>query len=164
MKYKKMVMMIGMLVVLFSVILTACSSNEPKKPEYTKENITLKFKNESGIKCYIEISGNSSPSSVLPFSGWENIINFPTVLKTEIPDGMEKSITVKDVVVSGKTSSMTVTYQPHLGIKAFCDDSKYKDGFKRFVADSKDQYTGGTFRIKLKKDQWDDVFDIDFVN
>ena len=156
--------MIGMLVLLLSIIITACDDGVPKReePEYTEEDITLKFKNESGVKCYVEISGDSYTGTV--HYPWADTIGFPTVLKTEIPVAQEKSITVKDVVVSGKTSSMTVTYQPHLGIKAFCDDSKYKDGFKRFVADSKDQYTGGTFRIKLKKDQWDDVFDIDFVN
>jgi len=158
MKHKKMVVM---LVVLFSVILTACSSNEPKRenPEYTREDITLKFKNESGIKCYIEIKGYSFFSYI----GEPRLIpkfSFPSILKIEIPIGGEKSITVKDVVVSGKIHSDTVTYQKMIDIKAFSDDSKYRDGVKSFVTDSKNQYTGGTFHIKLKNN----VFDIGFVN
>lgn len=161
---KKIVLMIGILVVLLSVILTSCGSSpipqEEEKPEYTKEDITLKFKNESSVKCYIEISGESWISTI--GQTWKASFKFPTVLKTEIPVGQEKSITVKDVVVSGKSHLNTVTYQQRVNIKAFSDDSKYKDGHKYLDSELKNgQYTTGTFHIKLKDNN---TFDIDFIN
>ena len=158
---KKIVLMIGILVVLLSVIFTACNDGvaEREKPEYTKEDITLKFKNESGVKCYVEISGESCTFTI--GQTWISSFNFPTVLKTEIPVGQEKSITVKDVVVSGKSHLNTVTYQQRVNIKAFSDDSKYKDGYKYLDSELKGQYTGGAFHIKLKDNN---TFDIDFIN
>ena len=159
---KKIVPMFGILVVLLSVILTACGGVQPEreKPEYTKEDITLKFKNESGIKCYIEISGDSFIYTVS--DAWLGSISFPTVLKTEIPVAQEKSITVKNVVVSGKSHLNTSTYQQRVNIKAFSDDSKYENGYKYIVSSLKDgEYTGGTFHIKLKDNN---TFDIDFIN
>ena len=156
--------MIGILVVLLSVILTSCNDGEiieqkREEPEYTKEDITLKFKNESSVKCYIEISGESWISTI--DQTWSASFKFPTVLKTEIPVGQEKSITVKDVVVSGKSHLNTVTYQQRVNIKAFSDDSKYKDGYKYLDSELKGQYTGGAFHIKLKDNN---TFDIDFIN
>ena len=148
---KKIVLMIGILVVLLSVIFTACNDGvaEREKPEYTKEDITLKFKNESGVKCYVEISGESRTFTI--DQTWISSFNFPTVLKTEIPVGQEKSITVKNVVVSGKSHLNTVTYQQRVEIKAFSDDSKYRSGFKYLNSKLKDgEYTTGTFHIKLK--------------
>ena len=159
---KKIVLMIGILVVLLSVIFTACNDgvDEREKLEYTKEDITLKFKNESGVKCYVEISGESHTFTI--GQTWKSSFKFPTVLKTEIPVGQEKSITVKDVVVSGKSHLNTNTYQQRVNIKAFSDDSKYGSGFKYLDSKLKDgEYTGGTFHIRLKDNN---TFDIDFIN
>ena len=162
MKNKGMFSIIGMLIVLLSIIITACNGGVPEreKPEYTKQDITLKFKNESGVKCYVEISGDSSTGTVVHYP-WVGSIDFPTVLKTEILVAQEKSITVKDVVVSGKSHLNTCTYAPRFNIKAFTDDSEYRDGHRRIVSSSKDQYTRGTFHIKLKNNN---TFDIDFIN
>ena len=164
---KKIAFMIEIFVVLLSIMITACDNTsrygnilQEEKPEYIKKNITLKFKNESGVKCYVEISGESWISTI--GQTWSASFKFPTVLKTEIPVGQEKSITVKDVVVSGKSHLNTVTYQQRVNIKAFSDDSKYGSGFKYLDSKLKDgQYTGGTFHIKLKDNN---TFDIDFIN
>ena len=162
---KKIVPMIGILVVLLSIIFTACNDGEiieqkREKPEYTKEDITLKFKNESGVKCYVEISGESWISTI--GQTWIASFKFPKVLKTEIPVAQERSITIKDVVVSGKSHLNTNTYQQRVNIKAFSDDSKYGSGFKYLDSKLKDgEYTGGTFHIKLKDNN---TFDIDFIN
>ena len=113
MKQRKVVSMIGALAVMVGAVLmlTGCPDNPSEEPEYTKDEFTLKFKNESGQKCYIEISGDSKPpfgTAVTPVDNWSYSIDFPTVLKTAIPAGNEKTITVKDVVVSGKTSKETL--------------------------------------------------------
>ena len=92
---KKIAFMIEIFGVLLSIMITACDNTsrygnilQEEKPEYTKEDITLKFKNESGITCYIEISGDSNCNTA--FGLWANTIQFPTVLKTEISCWREK--------------------------------------------------------------------------
>ena len=169
---KKIAFMIEIFVVLLSIMITACDNTsrygnilQEEKPEYIKKNITLKFKNESGVKCYIEISGNSD--SGITSGVWAKTIQFPTVLKTEIPVGEKKSITVKDVVVSGKSHLNTRTYQQHVTIKAFSDDSLYsRNGYEYIVGNLENQFTGGTFYIKLKGLTAFGLttFDIDFIN
>ena len=163
---KKIAFMIEIFVVLLSIMITACDNTsrygnilQEEKPEYIKKNITLKFKNESGVKCYIEISGNSDSGII---SGvWAKTIKFPTVLKTEIPVGWKKSITVKDVVVSGKNHLNVRRYQQRVSIKVFSDKSKYVTAYKSINGNLENQYTGGTFYIKLKDNN---TFDIDFIN
>ena len=166
---KKMILMIGMLVVLLSVMLIACSSNKAEV-KYTKEDITLKFKNETGITCYVKISGTSRSTlnTINNVEKWENEISFPSISKTQIPIGGERSITIKDVVVSGKNSYREVEYKPSFNIQAFSDDAThYKEKEKSFYSDSKTTYTGGAFHIKLKEvDPTKGIFefDIDFIN
>ena len=163
MKQKKIVSMIVMLVVLIGTVfmMTGCPEQPIEKPEYTKENFVLKFKNETGKKCYIEIKGSSSATvGVIASADWESLFDFPTVLKTEIPISGEKTITVKDVVVSGKTSNQTYLYNPRFGIHVIPEDSMYNDKWETFLSESKDQYTGGIFHIKLQGN----TFKIDFTN
>ena len=170
MKLKKIVSMMGMMGVLFSAVLmiTGCPDKLPEKPEYpeyTKDEFTFKFKNESGKDCYIEISGESkgwSTSYDAP-AGWKHSIDFPTVLKTAIPAGNEKAITVKDVVVSGKTSKETHLYKPSFGIHVIPADSGYYDQWKTFISESKSQYTKGIFHIKLEKNN-SHTFTVDYIN
>ena len=167
MKNKGMFSIIGMLIVLSNVVFTACSS---KKNVYIKEDITLKFKNESGITCYIAISGCSNPESQVfgNVEQWQENIYFPSVSKTQIPIGGERTITIKDVVVSGKNSGRTMMYNQNFNIIAFGDDpTRYKEEDKSFYSSSESQYTGGTFYIKLKEvDPREHIFkfDIDFIN
>ena len=161
MKHKGMFSIIGMLIVLSNVVFTACST---EKNVYAKEDITLKFKNESGITCYISISGCSDPQSQVfgNVEKWQENIRFPSVSKTQIPIGGERTITIKDVVVSGRNSRETMMYDQKFGIRVLSDDSKhYKEEYKSFNSSSKNQYTGGTFHIKLKDNN---TFDIDFIN
>lgn len=164
MEKKSLIKLIVMQLCLLSIvfIMTGCDNgNEPEKAEYTKEDITLRFKNETGAVCYVEIGGYSSYGIAVPATyTWESSIDFPTVLKTEIPIGAtEKTITIKDVVVSGKTSTKTHFYMPVFEISVTSEDPK-KTGWERFTSQSKDQYTAGTFHIKLEGDK----FKIDFIN
>ncbi|CEM62387.1 MAG: hypothetical protein P1P67_00780 [Treponema phagedenis] len=165
MKQKKIVSMIGMLVVLIGTLfmMTGCPNKPLGKPQYTKENFVLKFKNESGKKCYVEISGRSYSTETVIANGenWESSFDFPPVLKTEIPsDGTEKSITVKDVVVSGKSPNLSYFYNPRFTIKVISDSSMYRGKLEDFDSKSKTQYTGGTFHIKLDGN----TFKLDFIN
>ena len=163
MKQKRLVSMIGALAVMVSTVLmlTGCPDKPSEEPKYTKDEFTLKFKNDSGQKCYIEIKGSSnSAGGVITDQGWKSSFDFPAVLKTEIPVGGEKTITVKDVVVSGKTSKQTYLYNPRFGIHVIPESSTYTDKWESFVSESKTQYTGGTFHIKLQGT----TFKIDFEN
>ena len=163
MKQKKIVSMIGALAIMVSAVLmlTGCYDNPSEKPEYTKDEFTLKFKNESGQKCYIEIKGYSSTAGgPLFYQGWKDHFDFPTVLKTEIPVGGEKTITVKDVVVSAKTSKLTYLYNTRFDIRVIPESSAYTSKWASFYSESKIQYTGGTFHIKLEGSN----FKLDYIN
>ncbi|QHX42524.1 hypothetical protein GWP43_02630 [Treponema vincentii] len=163
MKQRKVVSMIGALAVMVGAVLmlTGCPDNPSEKPEYTKDEFTLKFKNESGQKCYIEIKGRSyAAGGIIGLQGWENSFDFPTVLKTEIPVGGEKTITVKDVVVSGKTSKLTYFYNPRFDILVIPESYAYTGKSVSFDSESKIQYTGGTFHIKLAGSK----FELDYIN
>ena len=163
MKQRKVVSMIGALAIMVSAVLmlTGCYDNPSEKPEYTKDEFTLKFKNESGQKCYIEIKGYSSTAGgPLCYQGWKDHFDFPTVLKTEIPVGGEKTITVKDVVVSAKTSKLTYLYNTRFDISVIPESSAYTRGWASFYSESKIQYTGGTFHIKLEGSK----FKLDYIN
>jgi len=167
MKQKKIVSMIGMMGVLFSAVLmiTGCPDAPREDPKYTKDEFTFKFKNESGQKCYIEISGDSKPpfgTAVIPADNWSYSIDFPTVLKTAIPAGNEKTITVKDVVVSGKTSKETYIYTPHFTIAVIPADSMYAANRETFISEAKNQYTEGIFHIKEGK--MSKTFTVDYIN
>ena len=186
MKLKKIVQMIEALLVLLSVILivTACpnrrssGNNEPNKPdygktEYTKEEFTFKFKNESDATCYVEIKGNSSNSSIGSIHYTEDVkakIDFPTVLRTEISAGTERSITVKDVVVSAKNKLKTYKYEPRFTInvsKSTSNTDVILNGDKSFTSSSKEQYTKGTFIITKERDHGfynSYKFEIEFKN
>ncbi|QSI03996.1 hypothetical protein [Treponema pedis] len=161
MKQKKIVSMIGVLVVIIGAValITGC----PNKPaEYTKEDFVLKFKNESGQKCYVEIHGWSYSTETVIANGenWESSFDFPPVLKTEIPVGGEKNITVKDVVVSEKTSKRIKPYNQHFMILVVSDSPMYSGKWHNFDSKSKTQYTEGTFHIKLEGN----TFTVDFTN
>ena len=166
MKQRKVVSMVGIMVVLLNAVLmiTGCPDKPKEKPEYTKDEFTFKFKNESGKDCYIEISGKSngwSTSYDAP-AGWQHSIDFPTVLKTAIPAGSQKTITVKDVVVSGKTSKETHLYKPSFGIHMIPADSGYYGQWKTFISEAKSQYTEGIFRIEEGK--MSKTFTVDYIN
>lgn len=154
--------MIGVLTLLFNIafIVTACSYKpaEHENVEYIKEDFTFKFKNESGVRCYIEISGDVLVGG--------KTVSFSSVLKTEVPVAEEKSITVKGVVVGGKSKLNTYDSQPRFSIKAFGDDSRYTVGYKYFVSESKNQYTKGTFIITKKRNysSYTYKFEIEFKN
>ncbi|QOW62256.1 hypothetical protein [Treponema pedis] len=162
MKQKRLVSMIGALVLIISAVfmITGCPDQPIEKVEYSKENFVLKFKNESGQKCYIEIKGYSRYPGGIIGGDWTSSFDFPTVLKTEIPIGVEKSITVKDVVVSGKTSKLSYSYNPRFDIHVIPDSSMYSDKWKTFVSESKTQYTEGIFHIKLEGS----TFKVDYTN
>lgn len=161
---KKTVLIAGVLVLVSAVLFTGCP-DKYEEAAYTKENITLKFKNETDKPCYVEIKGESKDVKGAAVSagtteGFKSEIDFPAVLKTEVPKSEEKSITVKDVVTSGKTSKKTKDYYPVFEITV--TDSNGTGGYKTFYSDSKDQYTGGTFNIK--KEPGKNYFTIDFSN
>ena len=162
MKQRKVVSMIGMMGVLFSAVLmiTGCPYEPTETPEYTKDEFTFTFKNESGQKCYIEISGEATAPDLIGYSGWTWNVKFPAILKTEIPAGSVKTITVKDVVVSGKTSKETHGYELRFGIHVIPDSSMYYEKWANFISESKSQYTGGTFHIKLEGE----TFKVDYIN
>ena len=163
MKQRKVVSMIGALAVMVGAVLmlTGCPDNPSEEPEYTKDEFTLKFKNESGQKCYIKIKGRSyAAGGFIVSQGWKDSFDFPTVLKTEIPVGGEKTITVKDVVVSGKTSKLTYLYNPRFDILVIPESYAYTGKSVSFGSESKIQYTGGTFHIKLAGSE----FELDYIN
>ena len=169
MKQRKVVSMIGCFAVLVSAVFmaTGCPGPDklPERPEYTKDEFTFKFKNESGQKCYIEISGDSKPpfgTAVMPVDNWSYSIKFPTIVKTEIPVGNERTITVKDVVVSGKTSKETYIYTPHFTIVVIPANSVYAAYRETFISEAKNQYTEGIFRIKEGK--MSKTFTVDYIN
>ncbi|WP_024470299.1 hypothetical protein [Treponema pedis] len=146
---KKTILIAGVLVLVSAVLFTGCP-DKYEEATYTKENITLKFKNTTDKTCYVEIKGKSKNvkgvATSISTEGFESTIDFPAVLKTEVPKSEEKSITVKDVVTSGKTSKKTKDYYPVFEITV--TDSNGTGGYDVFYSDSKDQYTGGTFYIK----------------
>lgn len=162
MKQKRLVSMIGLLAVLVSAVfmMTGCPDKLPEIAEYTKDEFALTFKNESGKVCYVEISGCSKNLTPFITPGWISSLSFPTVLKTEIPIGGEKTITVKDVVVSGKTSKEIRIYKPEFRIHVIPDDSMYYNNRQTFISESKSQYTGGIFHIKLQGK----TFKVDYTN
>ena len=142
--------MIGVLTLLFNIafIVTACSYKpaEHENVEYIKEDFTFKFKNESGVRCYIEISGDALVGG--------KTVSFSSVLKTEVPVAEEKSITVKDVVVSAKNKLETYKYEPTFYIRVSKSTSSTEvisDGNKSFTSSSKEQYTKGTFIITKER-------------
>ncbi len=139
---------------------------EPEVPVYTKENITLKFKNDSGLPCHIEITGRSDSGTIFDTTDWESSFDFPSVLKPEIPTGgSEKIITIKDVVVFGKSQKREYNYNPVFDIHVISEDSVYKSSWNRFKATSKDQYSSGIFHIKKGKDEYNkDALIVDFSN
>ena len=63
MEQRKIVSMIGMLVVLINALfmITGCPDKPLGEPQYTKENFVLKFKNESGKKCYGIVNSSAVP-------------------------------------------------------------------------------------------------------
>ena len=165
MKQKRLVSMIGLLAVLVSAVfmMTGCPDKLPEIAEYTKDEFALTFKNESGKVCYVEISGCSKNLTPFITPGWISSLSFPTVLKTEIPIGGEKTIAVKDVVVSGKTSKETHLYKPSFGIHVIPADSGYYGQWKTFISEAKSQYTKGIFHIKLEKNN-SHTFTVDYIN
>ena len=159
MKLKKIVQMIEALLVFLSVILivTACPrKRDYGQAEYTKEEFTFKFKNASDTTCYVEIKGKSYIDHY-SYNGWnlpEANIDFPTVLRTEIGAGKERSITVKDVVVSAKNKLKTYKYEPIFDIRVSKSTSSTEfisSGDKSFISHSKEQYTKGTFIITKER-------------
>ena len=146
MKQKKFVSMIGMLVVLVGTLfmMTGCGN---KPLNYLKENVVLKFKNETGKTCYVEISGYSNGLNL------DGAQKFPSVLKTEIPaDGTEKTITVKDVTVIAKTSNRTYNCHVWFEMETTSIDTNVRTSYKTFYAETKDQYSNGIFHITQEAD------------
>ncbi len=152
MRRNKIVYIFSALITVLGVMLVTPGFTDKvsEAPEYTKENITLKFKNESGKKCYVEISGYSDSGCVTSImSPWMDSINFPSAPKTEIPIDGEKSITIKDIVVTGKTANESRAYLPVFNIKVYPQDSNYADyhSAKKFKSGAKNSYTTGIFHI-----------------
>ncbi len=151
--------MIGVLTLLFNIafIVTACSYKpaEHENVEYIKEEFTFKFKNASDETCYVEIKGRSYIDDIYKGgNAAEANIDFPTVLRTEISAGTERSITVKDVVVSAKNKLKTYKYEPRFTInvsKSTSSTETILDGDKSFTSSSKEQYTKGTFIITKER-------------
>ncbi|UTC67882.1 MULTISPECIES: hypothetical protein [unclassified Treponema] len=157
MKQKRLVSIIGMLVVLFSTLFMIIGCGN-KPFNYVKENISLKFKNETGKTCYVEISGfSSSPNG--------DEIAFPAVLKTEIPaDGTEKTITVKDVTVIAKNSDHTHNCKVKFSMETTSIDANVRTSYKSFYADTKDQYSNGIFHIKKEVQGGNQQLIVEFTN
>ncbi len=158
--------MLGVLVLLTcAVSLFIGCGPEREVPVYTKENITLKFNNNSGISCHIEITGRADSGTIFDTTEWKSWFDFPSVLKTEIPNGSEKEITIKDVVVYGKSKKREYKYNPVFDIHVISEDTVYKSSWNRFKAESKDQYSFGIFHIKKGKDEYNkDALIVDFSN
>ncbi|MGP1459475.1 MAG: hypothetical protein ACTTKL_09215 [Treponema sp.] len=72
MKANKLITATGVLVALLgtAVMIAGCKPNakEDETPEYKKEELSLKFKNETSTSCYVEIEGNASMIETIIFT------------------------------------------------------------------------------------------------
>ena len=116
MKQKRLVSVIGALVVIISAValISGCQqanggkSNENNKGlEYIREGIALKFKNDSTETCYVTIKGKTKwdvektgISAVSLDGSFTSEFPLPASPKTELKASEEKQIVIKDVVTS----------------------------------------------------------------
>ena len=189
MKQKKVVSLIGALVVIISavVLITGCpqgnggkSGEENKKPEYIKEDITLKFKNDSTETCYVTIKGKTKwdvektgISAVSLDGSFTSEFPLPASPKTELKAGEEKQIVIKDVVTScnrnGVVGEFFLSFDSNIGESILVsgnESSSVKSSLFSKPEVRKAEYTTGTFHIKVEKDTYDgkDYFKIDLYN
>ena len=189
MKQKRLVSMIGALVVIISAValFTGCpqgnggiSGEENKKPEYIKEDITLKFKNDSTETCYVTIKGKTkwdvekTGMSAASLDGsFTSEFPLPASPKTELQAGEEKQIVIKDVVTScnrnGVVGEFFLSFDSNINQTIFVsgnESSSVKSGLLSRADVRKAEYTTGTFHIKVEKDTYyyEDYFKIDLYN
>lgn len=189
MKQKRLVSMIGALVVIISAValFTGCpqgnggiSGVENEKPEYIKEDITLKFKNDSTETCYVTIKGKTkwdvekTGISAASLDGsFTSEFPLPASPKTELKAGEEKQIVIKDVVTScnrnGVVGEFFLSFDSNTFETIFVsgnESSSVKSSLLSRAEVRKAEYTTGTFHIKVEKDPYDgkDYFKIDLYN
>ena len=189
MKQRKVVSMIGALVVIISavVLITGCQqansgkSNENSKGlEYIRGDIALKFKNDSTETCYVTIKGKTkwdvekTGISAASLDGsFTSEFPLPASPKTELKAGEEKQIVIKDVVTScnrnGVVGEFFLSFDSNIGETIFVsgnESSSVKSGLFSKPEIRKAEYTTGTFHIKVEKDTYygKDYFKIDLYN
>ena len=188
MKQKKLVSMIGALTLMVSAVLVIASCKHPadsasntgtEKVEYKREDIALKFKNDSTETCYVTIKGKTkwdvekTGISAASLDGsFTSEFPLPASPKTELKAGEEKQIVIKDVVTScnrnGVVGEFFLSFDSNIGETIFVsgnESSSVKSGlFGGSVR--KAEYTTGTFHIKVEKDTYygEDYFKIDLYN
>ena len=173
MKQKKVVSMIGALVLIISAVafITGCpqansgKSNENNKvPEYIKGDIALKFKNDSTETCYVTIKGKTkwdvekTGISAESLDGsFTSEFPLPASPKTELKAGEEKQIVIKDVVTScnrnGVVGEFFLSFDSNIGENIFVsgnESSSVKSGSFSKPEVRKAEYTTGTFHIKVE--------------
>ena len=189
MKQKKIVSLIGALVLIISAVafITGCpqansgKSNENNKvPEYIKGDIALKFKNDSTETCYVTIKGKTkwdvekTGISATSLDGsFTSEFPLPASPKTELKAGEEKQIVIKDVVTScnrnGVVGEFFLSFDSNIGENIFVsgnESSSVKSGSFSKPEVRKAEYTTGIFHIKVEKDTYygKDYFKIDLYN
>ena len=183
--------MIGALVVIISAValITGCQqansgkSNENKNnkgPEYIREDIALKFKNDSSETCYVTIKGKTkwdvekTGISAASLDGsFTSEFPLPASPKTELKAGEEKQIVIKDVVTScnrnGVVGEFFLFFDSNIGESILVNGNggnSVESGLFSKPVVRKAEYTTGTFHIKVEKDTYSgkDYFKIDLYN
>ena len=188
MKQRKVVSTIGALTLMVSAVLVIASCKHPadsasntgtEKVEYKREDIALKFKNDSTETCYVTIKGKTkwdvekTGISAGSLDGsFTSEFPLPARPKTELKAGEEKQIVIKDVVTSCNRNGVVGEfflsfdrYSYECVLVSGIEGSSVKSGlFGGSVR--KAEYTTGTFHIKVEKDTYDgkDYFKIDLYN
>ena len=188
MKQRKVVSMIGALVVILGAValISGCQqanggkSNENSKGlEYIRGDIALKFKNDSTETCYVTIKGKTkwdvekTGISAESLDGsFTSEFPLPASPKTELKAGEEKQIVIKDVVTSCNRNGVVgefflsfVRDSYECVLVSGIEGSSVKSGLFGGAV-RKAEYTTGTFHIKVEKDTYygKDYFKIDLYN
>ena len=187
MKQRKVVSTIGALTLMVSAVLVIASCKTPadsalntgtEKVEYKREDIALKFKNDSSETCYVTIKGKTkwdveaTGISAASLDGsFTSKFSLPASPKTELKAGEEKQIVIKDVVTScnrnGRVGEFFLSFDSNIGETIFVSGNKsssVKSGLFSKPEVRKAEYTTGTFHIKVEKRSGVDYFEIDLYN
>ena len=185
MKQRKVVSTIGALTLMVSAVLVIASCKHPadsasntgtEKVEYKREDIALKFKNDSTETCYVTIKGKTkwdvekTGISAESLDGsFTSEFPLPASPKTELKAGEEKQIVIKDVVTScnrnGVVGEFFLSFDSNIGESILVsgnESSSVKSSLFSKPEVRKAEYTTGTFHIKVEKDTH--YFKIDLYN
>ena len=188
MKQRKVVSTIGALTLMVSAVLVIASCKTPadsalntgtEKVEYKREDIALKFKNDSSETCYVTIKGKTkwdveaTGISAASLDGsFTSEFSLPASPKTELKAGEEKQIVIKDVVTScnrnGVVGEFFLSFDRFHSYECVLvsgiEGSSVKSGLFSKPEVRKAEYTTGTFHIKVEKRSGVDYFEIDLYN